>query len=114
MKKSYLIQKLREAIRMQILKDKPLMEAEKIATGREEEEQEDKTIVDEPAEKEKQIGPDTEVGSIQTVVPPDAGTVTAVNNAILNPSGPTVVSVTMPDGVTIGALQTVAQVVAGA
>lgn len=78
MKKSYLIQKLREAIRMQILKDKPLMEAEKIATGKEEEEQEDKAIVDEPAEKEKQIGPDTEVGSIQTVVPPAAGTVTAV------------------------------------
>lgn len=43
-----------------------------------------------------------------------AGTVVAVNNAILNPSGPTVVPVKMPDGVTIGALPVVAQVVAGA
>jgi len=82
MKKSYLIQKLREAIRMQILKDKPLMEAEKIATGREESEQEDeendKVVVGKPVEKEKQIGPDTEVGNIQNVAPPEAGTVTAV------------------------------------
>jgi hypothetical protein len=82
MKKSYLIQKLREAIRMQILKDKHLMEAEKIATGKEEEEQEDQeldqTVVGKPEEKEKQIGPDTEVGNIQTVAPPAAGTVTAV------------------------------------
>lgn len=37
-----------------------------------------------------------------------AGTVVAVNNAILNPSGPIVVPVKMPDGVTIGALPTVA------
>lgn len=36
-----------------------------------------------------------------------AGTVAAVNNAILNPSGPTVVPVKMPDGVTIGALPVV-------
>jgi hypothetical protein len=83
MKKSYLIQKLREAIRMQILKDKPLMEAEKIATGKEESEEEDQeldqTVVGKPEEKEKQIGPDTEVGNIQTVAPPAAGTVTTVN-----------------------------------
>jgi len=83
MKKSYLIQKLREAIRMQILKDKPLMEAEKIATGREESEEEDQeldqTVVGKPEEKEKQIGPDTEVGNIQNVAPPAAGTVTTVN-----------------------------------
>ena len=82
MKKSYLIQKLREAIRMQILKDKPLMEAEKIATGREESEQEDEekdqVVVGKPEEKEKQIGTDTEVGNIQNVAPPAAGTVTPV------------------------------------
>ena len=43
-----------------------------------------------------------------------AGTVSAVNNAVLNPSGPTVAQVNMPDGVTIGALPVIAQVVAGA
>lgn len=65
---------------MQILKDKPLMEAEKIATGREESEEEDQeqdqVVVGKPEEKEKQIGPDTEVGNIQNVAPPAVGTVT--------------------------------------
>lgn len=67
---------------MQILKDKPLMEAEKIATGREESEQEDEeqdqVVVGKPEEKEKQIGTDTEVGNIQNVAPPEIGTVSNV------------------------------------
>lgn len=98
MKKSYLIQKLREAIRMQILKDKPLMEAEKIATGREEEEQEEKDqeVVANPEDKEKQIGPDTEVGNIQNVAPPEAGTVSAVEPSTkVEPTSP-------PEPVSVG------------
>lgn len=83
MKKSYLIQKLREVIRMQILNDKSLMEVDKIATGKEEDEKDEKDqeVVDSPEEKEKQLGPDTEVGNIQNVAPPMAGTVAAVNPA---------------------------------
>lgn len=83
MKKSYLIHKLREAIRMQILNDKSLMEVDKIATGKEEDEKDEKDqeVVDSPEEKEKKAGPDTEVGNIQNVAPPMAGTVAAVNPA---------------------------------